>query len=190
MSSHLVHRWTCNRTVTHCNSTTSHSLLKHNQIVRDNRVPVQRWCVAAASAWYPDHHHAHVITPLIAYPLFKPARAFAHSRHDLNFTGSCGYPHKVLYLVDGSLPTRPMDLKCIEWLVSGEVPLSVVFTKVDKRLKGAARRSEGGPIAMLSQAISEHCTLGVEHCDFCSMRSSYRCTQDRKVGTEDTETGA
>ena len=43
----------------------------------------------------------------------------------------------VLLLVDASIPPTRIDLECANWLGDAEVPFTVVFTKADKRKKGA-----------------------------------------------------
>lgn len=41
----------------------------------------------------------------------------------------------VFLLVDGSVPVQPLDIDCANWLADAKVPLSIVFTKIDKRKK-------------------------------------------------------
>jgi GTP-binding protein len=48
----------------------------------------------------------------------------------------------VLLLVDASVPPQAVDLDYAAWLASAGVPFSVVFTKADKRKKGAPRCAE------------------------------------------------
>eukprot|EP00892_Ulva_mutabilis_P009095 jgi/Ulvmu1/6558/UM003_0195.1 len=48
----------------------------------------------------------------------------------------------VLLLVDASIPPQQVDLECAGWLTSSEVPFMVIFTKADKRKRGAGRVEE------------------------------------------------
>lgn len=41
----------------------------------------------------------------------------------------------VLLLVDASIPPQPADLECADWLGQHEIPVTVVFTKCDRRKK-------------------------------------------------------
>jgi GTP-binding protein len=41
----------------------------------------------------------------------------------------------VFLLIDASVPTQALDLACANWLVEAQVPLSLIFTKTDKRKK-------------------------------------------------------
>eukprot|EP00210_Caulerpa_lentillifera_P003216 g3072.t2 len=43
----------------------------------------------------------------------------------------------VLLLIDASIPPLPLDLHCANWLAESKIPFTIVFTKVDKRKKGA-----------------------------------------------------
>lgn len=44
----------------------------------------------------------------------------------------------VFLLIDASVPTQALDLACANWLVDSQVPLSIIFTKTDKRKKRTA----------------------------------------------------
>jgi len=48
----------------------------------------------------------------------------------------------VLLLVDSSIPPQSIDLQYAAWLGQQSVPFSIVFTKHDKRRKGAPKKSE------------------------------------------------
>jgi len=41
----------------------------------------------------------------------------------------------VLLLVDATVPVQRADVECLNWLAEREVPVSVVFTKIDKKKK-------------------------------------------------------
>ncbi|EFN59273.1 hypothetical protein CHLNCDRAFT_17068, partial [Chlorella variabilis] len=44
----------------------------------------------------------------------------------------------VLLLVDSSIPPMPLDISCAAWFAEAGIPFTVVFTKLDKRKKGAS----------------------------------------------------
>lgn len=48
----------------------------------------------------------------------------------------------VMLLVDASIPPMGLDLACAAWLAEAEVPVTVVYTKTDKRKKGVAPPAE------------------------------------------------
>jgi GTP-binding protein len=48
----------------------------------------------------------------------------------------------VLLLVDASIPPQQADVECLNWLADAEVPVSVVFTKMDKKKKKCPKNSE------------------------------------------------
>lgn len=48
----------------------------------------------------------------------------------------------VLLLVDCSIPPQQIDIDCADWMGEHKVPLSIVFTKCDKRKKKAPTHSE------------------------------------------------
>jgi GTP-binding protein len=45
----------------------------------------------------------------------------------------------VLLLIDSSIPPQQIDLECVSWMVDGQVPFTLVFTKADKTKKKVAR---------------------------------------------------
>jgi GTP-binding protein len=59
----------------------------------------------------------------------------------------------VLLLIDGSLPPREMDLAGVEWLASRKVPLTLVYTKCDKRKKGEPTAADN--IARFREAMDQ-----------------------------------
>ncbi len=58
----------------------------------------------------------------------------------------------VFLLVDGSVPVQPLDIDCANWLVDAKVPLSIVFTKIDKRKKRVPAVQENMDTFMVSSA--------------------------------------
>ena len=48
----------------------------------------------------------------------------------------------VLLLVDASIPPQQIDLECVQWLTSAQVPYCIVFTKADKKKKKGPRPQE------------------------------------------------
>jgi GTP-binding protein len=61
----------------------------------------------------------------------------------------------VLLLVDASIPPTEIDLACADWLGEAGVAFTLVFTKVDKRRKGAT--GAGDNIAAFEAALAERC---------------------------------
>ena len=59
----------------------------------------------------------------------------------------------VLLLVDASVPPQAVDLDYAAWLASKGVPFSIVFTKADKRKKGAPRPE--GNVSAFKRALLE-----------------------------------
>ena len=57
----------------------------------------------------------------------------------------------VLLLVDASIPPTDIDLNCSSWLAESKVPFSLVFTKTDKRKKGAPKPAQN--IAAFKEAL-------------------------------------
>jgi GTP-binding protein len=41
----------------------------------------------------------------------------------------------VLLLIDSTIKPQRLDLECLDWLGEAGVPVTIVFTKVDKRKK-------------------------------------------------------
>ena len=59
----------------------------------------------------------------------------------------------VLLLVDASIPPQQADIECLNWLADAEVPVSVIFTKMDKKKKKCPKNSENilGELQLLSR---------------------------------------
>jgi GTP-binding protein len=57
----------------------------------------------------------------------------------------------VFLLVDASIPPQQADVEYASWLASAGVPFSIVFTKADKRKKGAPRAGEN--VAAFKRAL-------------------------------------
>lgn len=61
----------------------------------------------------------------------------------------------VFLLVDASVPTQASDLESANWLVEAGVPMSIVFTKVDKRKKRVSGVDENVESFMVSPVSSD-----------------------------------
>jgi len=59
----------------------------------------------------------------------------------------------VLLLVDCSIPPQQIDVDCADWLGENQVPLSIVFTKCDKRKKKTPSHTEN--IATFREMMKE-----------------------------------
>jgi len=59
----------------------------------------------------------------------------------------------VLLLVDASIPPMELDLACAAWLAEAEVPMTVVYTKMDKKKKGCPSAADN--IASFEERLLE-----------------------------------
>lgn len=66
----------------------------------------------------------------------------------------------VMLLVDSTVKPQRLDLECLDWLGEAGVPVTVVFTKVDKR-----RKIKAGKRANPAENIERFCRDASEHWD-------------------------
>jgi GTP-binding protein len=66
----------------------------------------------------------------------------------------------VMLLVDSTVKPQRLDLECLDWLGEAGVPVTVVFTKVDKR-----RKIKAGKRADPAENIERFCRDASEHWD-------------------------
>eukprot|EP00775_Hariotina_reticulata_P003760 gene3760-4019_t len=109
------------------------------------------------SSWY-----------LVDLPGYGYARTGKQSREEFEqFTKDFFLQRKtlvmVLLLVDSSIPPQTIDLQYAAWLGQRGVPFSIVFTKHDKKRKGAPKKSEN-IVGFKRALIEQHGFTAVPPC--------------------------